>query len=255
MKTYSYPVFHALHESDISLSTPEQFIFQSSRKISALIGRIFNRDFILHAGEKCSFISPSTSKRLFDLFFGLLALTLLFPVLLLISVIIKLESKGDILYVPLREGKNNVLFPCFKFRTMYFDLCDNPYSGCRSTVKNDPRITRFGRFLRKYSLDELPQLINVIRGEMSLVGPRPHRVKLADDFRSLGLDYRVRHEVKPGLTGWAQINGWRGPTETLLQKTERVRHDLWYVKNQSLRLDMEIMWRTVIKGGILDPLS
>ena len=253
MKIRSYPLFHALHEIDLSLSIPEQFIFNSAQTLSALVTRVFNFDFIFDTREK-SGIPSVTSKRIFDLFFGLLALILLFPFLLLISVIVKLESEGSIFYVPLREGKNNLLFPCFKFRTMYSDQCDNPSSGCRSTVRNDPRITPFGRFLRKFSLDELPQLINVIRGEMSLVGPRPHRVKLADDFRSLGLDYELRLRVKPGLTGWAQVNGWRGSTETLQQKTERIKHDLWYVKNHNLKLDLEIMWRTIIRGGIVDPL-
>lgn len=124
-------------------------------------------------------------------------------------------------------------------------VCDDPLNGTKSTVKNDPRITRVGRFLRKYDLDELPQFINVLRGEMSVVGPRPHRVNLQNDFRKIVDEYMVRHYIKPGLSGWAQVNGWRGPTETVRQKTERIKHDLWYIENWSLWLDIKIVFLTV----------
>ena len=122
---------------------------------------------------------------------------------------------------------------------------DDPTNGTKSTVKNDPRITKIGKYLRKYDLDELPQFLNVLKGDMSVVGPRPHRVNLQHDFRKIVNDYMIRHYVKPGITGWAQVNGWRGPTETSEQKKERVRHDLWYIENWSFILDIKIIFLTV----------
>ncbi|MCB0665332.1 MAG: sugar transferase [Saprospiraceae bacterium] len=254
MKTHSYPVFHALHETDLSLSTTEHLALSPKPSFLELLVQVIGQEYLLVNPNKYSVKWPFSAKRIFDLFFTLLALTLLFPVLLIISLIIKLESKGSVFYIPLREGKNNALFPCLKFRTMHAHQCDNPVSGNRSTVINDPRITRFGRFLRKYSLDELPQLFNVLRGEMSLVGPRPHRTQLGQEFRAHDLNYDLRHKVKPGLTGWAQVNGWRGSTKTLQQKIERIKHDLWYVSNRNLFLDLKIIWLTVFGGGLKDPL-
>ena len=149
----------------------------------------------------------------------------------------------SIFYKPHRKGEADESFKCFKFRTM--SECDNPKNGTRSTVKNDPRITRVGKFLRKYDLDELPQFINVLKGDMSVVGPRPHRTNLQTDFRKVVNDYMVRHYVKPGVSGWAQVNGWRGPTRTDTQKKERIKHDLWYIENWSFWLDMKIIFLTV----------
>ena len=129
------------------------------------------------------------------------------------------------------------------FRTM--KTCDDPNNGTRSTVKNDPRITKIGKYLRKLDLDELPQFFNVLKGNMSVVGPRPHRVNLDKDFRKIVNDYMVRHYVKPGITGWAQVNGWRGPTVTNEQKRKRVWHDLWYIENWNFILDLRIIFLTV----------
>lgn len=181
-------------------------------------------------------------KKAFDVVFATLVMIILSPVMLLIAVLIKLDSKGSILYAPTRKGEAGTTFRCLKFRTMA--VCDDPVNGTRSTVKNDPRITRVGRILRKYDLDELPQFINVLRGEMSVVGPRPHRVNLQNDFRKIVNEYMVRHYIKPGLTGWAQVNGWRGPTETVRQKTERIKHDLWYIEHWSFWLDIKIVFLT-----------
>ncbi len=187
--------------------------------------------------------SMTIVKRMFDFSFALLVILLLSPIYLLICISIYLDSKGSILYTPDRKGEAGKTFKCFKFRTM--SACDNPHNGTRSTTVNDPRITRIGRLLRKTDLDELPQFFNVLKGEMSVIGPRPHRSYLQDDFRKSVKDYMVRGYVKPGITGWAQVNGWRGPTVTDEQKKERIRHDLWYIENWSFWLDIQIVFLTL----------
>ena len=185
-------------------------------------------------------------KKSFDVIFAAAVMVLLSPILLVIAILIKLDSKGPILYAPIRKGEAGTTFRCLKFRTM--SECDDPANGTKSTVKNDPRITRIGKFLRRFDLDELPQFINVLRGEMSVIGPRPHRVNLQNDFRQIVDEYMIRHYIKPGLSGWAQVNGWRGPTETVRQKTERINHDLWYIANWSFWLDVKIVFLTVFGG-------
>ena len=182
-------------------------------------------------------------KRLFDIVFSLAVLTFLFPVFAVIAYLIMKDSKGGIFYKPLRMGEEGKPFKCFKFRTM--SECDDPVSGTKSTIKDDPRITKIGKFLRKRDLDELPQFINVLKGDMSVVGPRPHRVSLHNEFRQDVDQYMVRHYIKPGLTGWAQVNGWRGPAVTMEAKEGRVGHDIWYVQNWSLWLDIKIIFMTV----------
>nr|WKN37962.1 undecaprenyl-phosphate glucose phosphotransferase [Tunicatimonas sp. TK19036] len=182
-------------------------------------------------------------KRSFDAVFAGLVLLLLSPVFLLIALLIKLSSRGPVLYKPHRNGQTGSQFACYKFRTMR--QCDDEKNGSRSTVKNDPRITPIGRFLRKYDLDELPQFINVLKGDMSVVGPRPHRIFLNDTLKNVVERYTIRHYVKPGITGWAQVNGWRGPTDTNEQRIERIKHDLWYIRHWSLWLDIKIVFLTV----------
>ncbi|MEO1013402.1 MAG: exopolysaccharide biosynthesis polyprenyl glycosylphosphotransferase [Bacteroidota bacterium] len=182
-------------------------------------------------------------KRLFDFSFALLIVVLFSPVFLIIAICIYLDSKGPVLYTPYRKGEGGKTFKCYKFRTML--VCDNPVNGSQSTKVNDPRITRVGKILRKADLDELPQFFNVLKGDMSVIGPRPHRINLQDDFRRSVNDYMVRSYVKPGITGWAQVNGWRGPTVTYEQKNERVLHDLWYIENWSFWLDIKIIFLTV----------
>ena len=182
-------------------------------------------------------------KKAFDILFASVILVLLAPVFLLIAILIYLDSGGPIVYTPMRKGEGGQLFKCYKFRTM--SVCDDPLNGTKSTVKDDPRITRVGKYLRKYDLDELPQFFNVLKGDMSVVGPRPHRVNLKADFRRIVNDYMVRHYVKPGITGWAQVNGWRGPTVTNQQKKSRIQHDLWYIENWRFLLDIKIIFLTV----------
>lgn len=185
-------------------------------------------------------------KRLFDFLFALAVLVFFAPVFLMIGIVIYIDNRGPIFYTPYRKGEANSTFKCYKFRTM--SVCEDPMNGTKSTEVNDPRITRIGKLLRKTDLDELPQFFNVLKGEMSVIGPRPHRIHLQNDFRNSVKNYMVRSYVKPGITGWAQVNGWRGPTKTDEQKNERVHHDLWYIENWSLWLDVKIIYMTIFGG-------
>lgn len=189
------------------------------------------------------YIFHSWLKRVFDILFSIVALTILSPVLVAIAISIVIDTKGPAFYKPIRVGKGGQQFKCFKFRTMV--VTEDPLNNNRSTKQGDDRITRVGRFLRKYNLDELPQFINVLQNSMSVVGPRPHRTFLNNEMQQKVDGYMIRHYIKPGITGWAQVNGWRGPTETDEQKTERTKHDLWYIEQWSFFLDLEIIFRTV----------
>jgi putative colanic acid biosynthesis UDP-glucose lipid carrier transferase len=185
-------------------------------------------------------------KNFFDIVFSICILILLSPIFLIIGILVKLDSPGPVFYLPERIGKNGKPFRLNKFRTM--NSCDNPKNGIKSTTVNDPRITKIGKFLRKYSLDELPQFINVLIGDMSVVGPRPHRIHLNQMMQESEEKYMVRHYYKPGITGWAQVNGWRGPLETSEQKKQRTNHDLWYLENWSFWLDVKIIFLTLFSS-------
>ncbi|HEU0064834.1 MAG TPA: exopolysaccharide biosynthesis polyprenyl glycosylphosphotransferase, partial [Flavisolibacter sp.] len=185
-------------------------------------------------------------KNCFDKMFSGLVLLFLSPLFLIISISIKLDTPGPVFYCPIRIGRAGKPFKLFKFRSMMEnDACSG---GTLSTKKDDPRITKLGKILRKYSLDELPQFINVFLGDMSVVGPRPHRRFLNQQLQESEGKYMIRHYVKPGITGWAQVNGWRGPTDTEEQKRQRTTHDLWYIENWSLRLDIKIIFKTLFNG-------
>jgi len=185
-------------------------------------------------------------KWLFDKIVGTLALICLSPVMLLVALAIKLDSKGPVLFKQRRYGFNNEIIEIYKFRSLYVDQADANASQLVS--KNDPRVTRVGRFIRKTSLDELPQLFNVVFvGNLSLVGPRPHAIhaKAENRLYDEAVDgYFARHRVKPGLTGWAQIHGWRGATDSHEKIQRRVEHDLYYIENWSMSLDIRILART-----------
>ena len=182
-------------------------------------------------------------KRAFDIVFSCLVLLLASPILLIIALAIKLESKGPVFYKPVRCGRRGVRFKVYKFRSMYQN--DDAKAGTRSTKLNDERITRVGKFIRKANLDEMPQFINVLRNEMSVVGPRPHRVHLNRQFQEKVRTYMVRQYVKPGITGWAQVKGWRGPTDTKIQYLGRALHDLWYIEHWTFLLDIYIIFLTL----------
>jgi exopolysaccharide biosynthesis polyprenyl glycosylphosphotransferase len=177
-----------------------------------------------------------------DLAVGGAAFCFFLPVMGLIALAIKLTSPGPVLYRQERMGLDGQRFEMLKFRTMLDDA--ERHTGPVWAAENDPRATKFGRWLRLTSLDELPQLLNVLRGDMSLVGPRPERPPLIEEFRKSMPTYMLRHKVKAGMTGWAQVNGWRGNTSL----DQRIEHDLDYIENWSLWRDVKILALTLLGG-------
>lgn len=180
-------------------------------------------------------------KRCLDLGVAIFALVILTPLLLTVAMLIKLDSPGAVIFRQSRRGFNGKPFEIWKFRTM--TVCENGQTIAQAT-KQDARVTKIGRFLRMTSIDELPQLWNVLRGDMSLVGPRPHALAHDNYYDELISKYVYRHHMKPGLTGWAQVNGLRGETPTIDLMEKRVEYDVWYVSNWSIWLDLKIMART-----------
>src|SRR6185503_19818700 len=185
-------------------------------------------------------------KWLFDKAIGGLTLLALSPLMALVALLIKFDSPGPVFFRQRRHGFNNENIEVFKFRSLYTDKTD--HDARKSVTKDDPRVTRVGRFIRKTSIDELPQLFNVVfKGNLSLVGPRPHAVHAKAENRVYDEavdDYFARHRVKPGITGWAQINGWRGETDTQEKIQRRVEHDLYYIENWSVLFDLYILLKT-----------
>lgn len=180
-------------------------------------------------------------KRIFDVIFSTMALLILIPIVFpFIILAIKINSRGPIFFIQKRSGEDNTEFHCFKFRTM--SVNNNPD---QQATKFDPRITKVGAFLRKTSLDELPQFINVFIGNMSVVGPRPHPLYMTDEYQQLVKSYLIRHLAKPGITGWAQVNGYRGETEKLIDMEKRVEFDIFYIENWGFLLDVKIIWKTI----------
>ena len=185
-------------------------------------------------------------KALEDRVLALLIIIGISPLLLLIALLVKCTSRGPIFFKQLRHGWDGHIIKIYKFRTMY----QHYEEGGKVTQAslNDQRITPFGRFLRRTSLDELPQFINVLQGRMSIVGPRPHAVSHNEFYKDSIKAYMQRHKVKPGITGWAQINGWRGETETLEKMEKRVEYDLFYIEHWSLAFDLKIILLTFFQG-------
>jgi putative colanic acid biosynthesis UDP-glucose lipid carrier transferase len=181
-------------------------------------------------------------KRLSDLVFSALILTLIAPLLAGIAIAVKATSTGPVIFKQRRYGLDGEEILVYKFRSM---TVTEDGGSIQQATKDDARITPLGAFLRKTSLDELPQFVNVLQGRMSIVGPRPHAVAHNEIYRKLIKGYMVRHKVKPGITGWAQINGFRGETEALSKMQGRIDYDLDYLRNWSLRLDIHIILRTV----------
>lgn len=182
-------------------------------------------------------------KRSFDVVFSLCVLMTIYPLLyVIVGSLIKLTSRGPVLFKQKRTGLYGQVFECYKFRTMRV----NAEADKLQAAKDDPRKTRIGNFLRRTNLDEFPQFINVLKGEMSVVGPRPHMLKHTEQYSALIDKYMVRHLVKPGVTGWAQVTGYRGETKTLEQMEGRVKRDVWYIENWSFFLDLKIIVVTIL---------
>ncbi len=183
-------------------------------------------------------------KRAMDLVIGSIALVIFSPVMLITAILVKCSSPGKIIYKQERVGLHSKTFNMYKFRSMADKKDGSDITGW--TVKEDPRVTKVGKFIRKTSIDELPQLINVIKGDMSLVGPRPERPIYVERFKEEIPRYMVKHQVRPGMTGWAQINGLRGDTSI----SKRIEFDIYYIENWSFGFDMEILFGTVFKGFV-----
>ncbi|OLY93134.1 putative colanic acid biosysnthesis UDP-glucose lipid carrier transferase [Cnuella takakiae] len=199
-------------------------------------------------GESLDQLNNRIKKRILDIAVSLTAIVFILSWLLpLISILILLESRGPIFFSQLRTGKNGKMFRCLKFRSMRV----NKDSDSKQATKNDSRVTRIGRFLRRSSLDEFPQFFNVFVGDMSIVGPRPHMLQHTNDYSKIVDQYMVRHFLKPGITGWAQVNGYRGEITEPVHIRNRVEYDIWYMENWSLILDLKIIFLTfynIIRG-------
>lgn len=213
--------------------------------------RALNRELLLSPGEMLINIidSPQNAwgsliKRAVDIVLGTILLVIAMPLMIVVALAIKLESGGPVLFRQRRHGWNHSIFSVLKFRTM---SVQEDGDHIKQAVRNDPRVTRVGRILRRTSIDELPQLLNVLSGEMSLVGPRPHAVSHNVHYSQLIQSYACRHKVKPGITGWAQVNGLRGNSEDISKMVARANADIWYIRNWSLLLDFKIL--------ILTPLT
>lgn len=183
-------------------------------------------------------------KRLMDIVGGIMALIVFSPIMLAAAIAVKLSSKGPVVFKQERIGKHNRPFKMYKFRSMTVQTDEEEKKGW--TTANDPRVTKVGKIIRKTSIDELPQIFNVIKGDMSLIGPRPERPQYVEQFKEEIPRYMVKHQVRPGITGWAQVNGYRGDTSI----PERVKYDLYYIENWSVGLDFKILVLTVFKGFI-----
>ena len=183
-------------------------------------------------------------KRLEDLILGVIIIAIILIPLVIISLLVKITSSGPVIFKQLRYGVDGQEIYIWKFRSMKFDKDSaNKFAQAK---KNDPRVTKLGAILRKTSLDELPQFFNVLQGRMSIVGPRPHPIALTEEHRTKVYGYMLRHKVKPGITGWAQVNGWRGETDTTKKMEKRIEHDIHYIKNWSLFFDLKIMLLTIL---------
>ena len=183
-------------------------------------------------------------KRGVDIFGAVVAIVLFSPIMLFTALVIKGTSPGPLIFSQERVGLQNKPFAMYKFRSMVVQEAEKEKS--KWTTKNDPRVTTVGKFIRKTSIDELPQLFNILMGEMSLVGPRPERPQWVDKYKEEIPRYMIKHQVRPGLTGWAQVNGYRGDTSI----RKRIEYDLFYIENWSLALDIKILFMTIFKGFV-----
>lgn len=237
---FIYKLIQVADQNCIRFKIIPDFQFFINKKIH--INYLHEIPVIMLRKEPLEDLGNRIKKKVFDVVVSSLVIVFILSWLIpIIGLLIWLESKGPIFFAQERTGKDNRSFQCLKFRSMYV----NDNANTLQATKNDNRITRIGRFLRRTSLDEFPQFINVIKGQMSIVGPRPHMVKHTDEYSQLIGEYMVRQFLKPGITGWAQVNGLRGQTQTVQQMQKRVEHDIWYMENWSILVDLKIMFMTV----------
>lgn len=234
-------LFQTRHLTTIVRYIPDIYNF---RLLNHKITEIANIPMIEINGTPLT-ASGISLKRIEDIVLSIIILLLVSPLMLIIALLIKLTTKGPIIYKQERHGWNGKTIKVYKFRSMSVTENNSEFIQAQ---KNDNRITPIGKFLRASSLDELPQFINVFQGRMSVVGPRPHAIAMNHDFKDKVANYMQRHKVKPGITGWAQINGFRGETDTLEKMEKRVEYDLHYIQNWSLAFDFKIIALTIIKG-------
>jgi putative colanic acid biosynthesis UDP-glucose lipid carrier transferase len=240
MNTSLYEMAHTAEKSLIRFKFVPDFKFYINRNTH--MEYIDGMPILSLRPEPLEDSGNSIKKRCFDIVFSLFVIVFLLSWLIpIVAILIKLNSKGPVFFVQERSGKDNRQFKCFKFRT----LAINKEANTQQVTRNDTRITTLGRFLRKTNLDELPQFFNVLLGSMSVVGPRPHMLAHTETYSRLLEEYMVRHFVKPGVTGWAQVNGFRGEIRGQEQLRNRIGHDIWYMENWSLWLDMKVIFLTV----------
>jgi exopolysaccharide biosynthesis polyprenyl glycosylphosphotransferase len=226
-----------------SFPLPPLFLLHQANQLQRNGNPFYKSASARQVGNKCGISTASERliKRALDIVLALSALGLLMPLLCVVAIAIKIDSPGPIIFHQRRNGLNCIPFVVFKFRTMSV-LEDGP--TITQVRRGDDRVTRIGYLLRRTSADELPQLLNVIKGDMSLVGPRPHALAHDIKYQALIDNYSSRYDVKPGITGWAQVSGLRGETHCLEQMAERVSRDLWYINRWSLGLDLYILLKT-----------
>ena len=247
---YTRPLTDKNLINDLTKFTDENFIylrfvpeFQGLQKSKVSISFFNNIPIVEYTQAPLGGFLNQKIKRSFDILFALIVIVFVYPIVFpIVAILIKLESAGPVLFRQLRPGKGNELFECYKFRTMKVNNNTE-----KQATKNDPRITRIGSFLRKTSLDEFPQFLNVLQGKMSIVGPRPNLISQLEFYSKEIEKYRFRHFITPGITGWAQVNGFRGETEDIKLMKKRVDFDAWYIENWSLRLDIRIIFLTIFK--------
>ncbi|MFV5685825.1 undecaprenyl-phosphate glucose phosphotransferase [Flavobacterium sp. GB2R13] len=219
---------------------PDFQLYTKSRKVE--ISFYENTPVLMLRKEPLELTFNLLLKKVFDICFSFLVIVLLFPWLFpILILLIKMDSSGPVFFKQKRSGRDNRAFVCLKFRTMKV----NAAADKKQATLGDKRVTKVGALLRRSNMDELPQFFNVFWGTMSVVGPRPHMLKHTEQYSELINNYLVRHYAKPGITGWAQVNGFRGETKELIDMKDRVDHDIWYIENWSLLLDLKIIYRTV----------
>jgi putative colanic acid biosynthesis UDP-glucose lipid carrier transferase len=238
-------IVHSLRHQTVEVRFIPEFgeIQLLNHQISEVAGRFAIDLSVTPMVETARFL-----KRIEDVVMGSIFLLASLPICLVIALVLKCQSPGPVLFKQYRMGINGKRFKVYKFRSM--EVHEESSGHVTQASRGDPRVTKFGAFLRRTSLDELPQFYNVLQGRMSVVGPRPHALAHNEQYKELVESYMKRHKVKPGMTGWAQVNGFRGETDTLDKMERRVEHDLWYIDNWSLWLDLRIIALTIFKGFV-----